>query len=50
MSSLVQQGAMEQWAMDKLIGQLEEELARRREALVRDLKMKLKNFCPFFLL
>ncbi|HPU68407.1 MAG TPA: hypothetical protein PLD08_01765 [Acetomicrobium flavidum] len=47
MSSLVQQGAMEQWAMDKLISQLEEELARRREALVRGFKNEVEKFLSF---
>lgn len=47
MSTLVEEGAMEQWAMDRVIGQLEEELARRREALIRGFKSEMEKFLSF---
>lgn len=47
MSSLVEEGAMEQWAMDRVIGQLEEELARRREALIQGFKSEMEKFLSF---
>ncbi|HOB11407.1 MAG: hypothetical protein WBJ85_02540 [Acetomicrobium sp.] len=48
MSSLVEEGAMERWAAEKVLMQLEEELARRRDTLVRGFKNEIEKFLSFF--